>query len=45
MYWQIPEHLLLDNVQVEAAHLLEDAQDAGHLEVPASSNNEFLSLC
>ncbi len=27
----IPEHILFDNVQVEAAHLLEDPQDVGHL--------------
>ncbi len=27
----IPEHVLLDDIQVEAAHLLEDPQDVGHL--------------
>ncbi len=31
MVLYVPEHVLLDNVQVEAAHLLEDPQDVGHL--------------
>jgi hypothetical protein len=29
----IPEHVLLDDIQVEAAHLLEDPQDVGHLRI------------
>ncbi len=40
----IPEHVLLDNVQVEAAHLLEDPQDVGHLKKVSKFTNLAIVL-